>query len=172
MLTERQVQEAIANFAKTISSQPLGLAHHRPDPAALHTNCVANALAFAEKHGGQVRFGWHFLFRMSPDFGHYLIATNDAVWHNPVELQLVDVTPLHTRRKHQPVTQDGDLLFLVDDDAKPSRRKTWQSHCRCGFTLLATTKALRNTSPSCKSKSATNTIKRMALVSRDRDRNC
>lgn len=86
---------------------------------AAHTNCIANALTYTWKHGGQVRFGWYFLFRRSPDYGHYLIAVHHAVWHDPDTLMLVDVTPLNPDEKHQPIGQNSDTLFLLDDKARP-----------------------------------------------------
>lgn len=119
MHTEDEVHASIKQFASTISQQPLGLAHYRPHSDAIPTNCIANVHSFVEMHGGQVRYGWYFLFRHSLDNGHYLIATHHVVWHNPFDHTLVDVTPFHTEEKHRPIIQDGDPLFLVDDKAQP-----------------------------------------------------
>ncbi len=119
-ITEHELQQGIKEFASKISDQPLGLAHHRPDASAKHTNCIANALAVREKYGGSVCYGWYFLYRMSPVFGDYLIGTHHAVWHNPNDLTLVDVTPFHPEEELRPIiTPNRDLLFLVDDKAQP-----------------------------------------------------
>ncbi|MCG8432991.1 MAG: hypothetical protein MJA83_03040 [Gammaproteobacteria bacterium] len=120
-LTSSELNRAIKEFSREISDQPLGLALHRPHPNAQHTNCIANALAVHKGYGGGVVYGWYFLHRFSIEFGDYLIATHHAVWHNPSDLSLVDVTPFHPEQKHKPITQDGDLLFLVDDNAQPFR---------------------------------------------------
>lgn len=120
-LTPNEIHNALKEFAASISDQSLGLAYRRPHPNALHTNCIANVLAVREEYGGQIRYGWHFIHRMSLEFGDYLITTHHAVWHNPADLTLVDVTPFHLEKKQQPITQDRDLLFLVDDNAEPFR---------------------------------------------------
>jgi hypothetical protein len=106
-------------FAASISSQPLGLVRHRPRPDADHANCLANASAAVKEAGGDVRYGWHFQIRTSLEFGDYIVATYHAVWHEPTDHGLVDVTPFHPDEHFQPITQNGDLLFLVDDAAEP-----------------------------------------------------
>ena len=119
-MTEYALQQGIEEFASKISDQPLVQALHRPDANAKHTNCIANVLTIKEELGGSVCYGWYFLYRMSPEFGDYLIATHHAVWHNPNDLNLVDVTPFHPEEKHRPrITPNGDLLFLADDKAQP-----------------------------------------------------
>jgi hypothetical protein len=118
-LTAKELQKGIKIFASKISNQTLGLAYYRPDNDAKHTNCIANVFSVKKKLGGDVRYGWYFSHRQSVKFGHYLIATHHAVWHNPNNLTLVDVTPLHTEEKHRPITQNGNILFLVDDKALP-----------------------------------------------------
>ncbi len=53
-----------------------------------------------------------------PEAG-YLLAVHHAVWHPPSSEQLIDVTPLHDDRKHQPITEKGSVLFLFDEAALP-----------------------------------------------------
>ena len=118
-LTARELHDSIKEFAISISNHPLGLAYHRPHPNARHTNCIANAVSVKERYGGQVCYGWYFIHRLSIDFGNYLVATHHAVWHNPDNFMLFDVTPFHPEERHQPITENGDLLFLIDDNAKP-----------------------------------------------------
>ena len=118
-LNETDLNSAIKRFAATISQQLIGLVLHRPYANAVHTNCISNALVVFEKYGGKVRFGWYFLFRTSLKYGDYLIATHHAVWHNPTDRKLVDVTPFHPEEKHRPISFGGDLIFLVDDKAQP-----------------------------------------------------
>jgi hypothetical protein len=112
--------KSINSFARTISSQPMGLAYHRPEKWAHAFHCFANVIKKVQQDGGNARFGWTFSCRImsdAPDLG-YLIATHHAVWHAP-DGRLVDVTPFHTDAKHHPYAPTGDVLFLVDDKAKP-----------------------------------------------------
>lgn len=119
-LTGAQFKDAVESFARTISKHKLGLAIHRPDPDAQPTNCVANALAAQEQRGGQIRYGWYFHLRYALQFGDsYLIAIHHAVWHDPSDCNLVDVTPFHSEELHHPFTQNGNVLFLLDPNATP-----------------------------------------------------
>lgn len=108
-------------FVASLSDQPCGLAHYRPHPEAAPVNCISNVKAVVDAYGGAVRFGWHFVHRVWKEHGDYLVATHHAVWHNPDDLSLVDVTPFHPDQQHHPVTSGGDVLFLVDDNAEPYR---------------------------------------------------
>lgn len=36
-------------------------------------------------------------------------------------MSLVDVTPFHPELRHHPITHSGDTLFLVDQQAHPTR---------------------------------------------------
>ena len=113
------LRDALSDFAESLSSGPIGLARYAPAPGASHTNCLGNALDVAGARGGRVRFGWCFLVRESIDYGPYLVAVHHAVWHDPESLGLIDVTPRHPDPNHHPMTQGGDALFLVDDQAQP-----------------------------------------------------
>ncbi len=117
------VRDAIREFAESIDAGPVGLARLDPVPGATPLNCIANALSARSARGGQVRYGWYFLLRESLDLGHYLIATHHAVWHDPDDLILIDVSPTHPDAKHQPLAQGNDVIFLVDDHAHPYERK-------------------------------------------------
>ena len=108
----------IDRFARSISSGPLGLAHHRPQPWASPHTCYNNASEMASREGGCIRCGWTFHVRTRPGIGDYVFATPHAVWHSPHDLSLVDVTP-HPDPHHAPVMQDGSVLFLVDESAAP-----------------------------------------------------
>ena len=107
-------------FARAISQGPLGLALHRPQSWAQPTRCFENATRQAELQGGRALFGWMFHYRVVADIPGpgYLIAAHHAVWHIP-NGQLVDVTPFHVDPKHHPIAPGGDVLFLVDSDARP-----------------------------------------------------
>jgi len=118
-ITLDQLQSSINQFASMISMQPLGLIRHQPSSDALPTNCLSNAQNFQKKNGGDIRYGWYFLHRMSPEYGDYLIATHHAVWQNPENTSLIDITPFHAEEKHHPIAPGGELLFLVDDKAQP-----------------------------------------------------
>lgn len=87
----------------------------------MHTSCLTNVRAKVERDGGQIIYGWFFLLRFAPAFGHYLLATHHAVWHSPRDMSLVDVTPFHPELRHHPITHSGDTLFLVDQQAHPTR---------------------------------------------------
>ncbi|WP_144061302.1 hypothetical protein [Hyphomicrobium denitrificans] len=114
------VQPHLEAFARTISREPLGLAVHRPEAWATPTRCFENAVCQAEQKGGRALFGWMFHYRVVEDIPGpgYLIAVHHAVWHTPTG-QLVDVTPLHDNPKHRPISPGGDVLFLVDTNARP-----------------------------------------------------
>lgn len=114
------VQVHLKAFARTISSEPLGLAVHRPEAWAKPTRCFENANHQAQRRGGRVLFGWMFHYRVVahiPGPG-YLIAVHHAVWHAPTG-ELIDVTPFHDDPKHHPISPGGDVLFLVDTKAQP-----------------------------------------------------
>lgn len=112
--------KSIYVFARTISSQPMGLAYHRPEKWADAFHCFANVIKKVQQDGGNASFGWTFSCRIMSDAHElgYLIATHHAVWHAP-DGRLVDVTPFHIDVKHHPYAPTGDVLFLVDDKAKP-----------------------------------------------------
>lgn len=114
------VRPYLEAFARTISREPLGLAFHRPEAWATPTRCFENAIRQAEQQGGRALFGWMFHYRVVGEISGlgYLIAVHHAVWHAPTG-QLVDVTPLHDDPKHRPISPGGDVLFLVDTNARP-----------------------------------------------------
>ena len=107
-------------FARAISQGPLGLALYWPQSWAQPTRCFENATRQAEQQGGRALFGWMFHYRVVADIAGpgYLIAVHHAVWHAPTG-QLVDVTPFHADPKHHPIAPGGDVLFLVDSEARP-----------------------------------------------------
>lgn len=112
---------AIENFATTISKQVLGHVYHRPDPASYPTYCINNVLGYIQINGGRIRYGWTFHYRTNEDFGDYLFATHHAVWQG-LDGYLIDVTPFHQDVKHHPITNDGSIVFLVDDLAQPLKK--------------------------------------------------
>ena len=118
MITEDELDNAIESFAKTISSQQLGLAYHKPDSESLPTNCIENVRQFIAKNGGKVKYGWTFNHRVSTEYGDYLFATHHAVWLAP-DGYLIDITPFHAEQKHHPITVEGSVMFLLDDKAQP-----------------------------------------------------
>ncbi len=99
----------------------MGLAHYRPQSWATNGRCFENAQRQAHVHGGRALYGWMFHYRIVTDIPGpgYLIAVHHAVWHAPPDGRIVDVTPFHADIKHQPITQNGDVLFLVDMNALP-----------------------------------------------------
>ena len=121
MISDSELVGAINTFAASISSQPLGLAHHLPESYADHTRCFENAMKKMAEDGGRVQFGWIFGHRYPshlPQSNGYLMATHHAVWHSP-DGSLIDVTPLHPDPKHQPFRPNGSILFQVDSSAEP-----------------------------------------------------
>lgn len=121
MISDSQLVSKINTFAASISSQPLGLAHHCPEPDAKHTRCFENAMQKMANDGGAVQFGWIFSHRYPSDITQsngYLMATHHAVWYAP-DGSLVDVTPLHPDIKHHPFRPNGSTLFQCDSKAEP-----------------------------------------------------
>lgn len=110
--------DGIKAFAGTISKQQLGVVLHSPEPWAIATNCFANVWEKVRRAGGRPQYGWTFCYRLIATGGGYLLATHHAVWHAPGG-EVIDVTPFHENPKHQPITSDRRVLFLVDDAAQP-----------------------------------------------------
>lgn len=108
--------EDINRAARSISDGPVGLAYHRPQAWAQPHTCYGNVLEMMRREGGVGQSGWMFLIRMRAGVGYYIIATPHAVWRPPHDNILVDVTP-HPDPKHAPVMQNGDVVFLVDNNA-------------------------------------------------------
>ena len=112
-------KDSINKFARTISSQPIGLAHHHPEKWAYAGHCFANVMKKVQQDGGRARFGWTFqggVISDSPELG-YLIATHHAVW-NAQDGSISDVTPFHANAKPF-CAPTGEVIFLVDDRAEP-----------------------------------------------------
>ena len=120
MLTEPDLRGHIQAFAATISLQPLGLARHCPEEWGQPMKCFENVMRKVQQDGGGVKFGWMFHHRHVIDIPGpgYLIAVHHAVWHAS-NGQLIDGTPFHSNPKHHPLAPGGDVLFLVDDRARP-----------------------------------------------------
>ena len=121
MITAEEFDKALKNFAKTISSQQLRLIYYRPDKDSMPTDCIENVKRFVESNGGSVKYGWTFNHRVSPQYGDYLFATHHAVWLDTNGI-LIDITPFHAEEKHQPMTIEGSIMFLLDDNAQPIKR--------------------------------------------------
>ena len=119
---DTMIYDRINELAPTISSQPLGLAYHRPESWALASRCFENATRKAAEAGGLCRFGWTFHHRYAdtvPGVG-YLFVTHHAVWHAPIG-HLIDVTSYPDPR-HRPIPSGESVLFLIDDRAQPVKR--------------------------------------------------
>jgi hypothetical protein len=136
----KRLMAGLSDFAQTISSQALGLAFYRPEGTALPTHCFENVLRKVDRDGGRIQFGWTFGTRLSSN-GEYLIATHHAVWHAPIG-QLIDVTPMHEEERHRPITHQGDILFLVDDLARPVQTKSFMAPLPSRFFALDDTAKL------------------------------
>jgi hypothetical protein len=117
------VNERIRAIAPTISTQPLGLVHHRPEDWAQPARCFENAARKVRQNGGRTMFGWTFHHRFALDIPGpgYLFLTHHAVWHEP-DGKLIDVTP-YLKAKHRPLPPGDSILFLVDARALPVTRK-------------------------------------------------
>lgn len=124
-MTDNQIKKSLIGFTKTLSNQPLVLASHQPEQSqsSKPRECISNVQAIVAKKGGEVRFGWYFQYQISSQYGDYLIAVHHAVWRNPNTSMLVDVTPYVITDKHQPLMQDKNLVFLLDDKSTPIRLK-------------------------------------------------
>jgi len=112
---------AIESFAKSISKETFGLVYYRPVKESIATNCITNVIHYVETYGGSVIYGWYFGHRESAQFGNYLIATHHAVWRAPDGI-LIDITPFHEEPKHQPLINQGSVIFQVDTNAKPIKQ--------------------------------------------------
>lgn len=110
--------EDINRVARSIGDGPMGLAHHRPQPWALPSSCFDNVQEMVRRNGGRGLSAWMFHPRMRPSVGRYVVATPHAVWHNPHDGSLVDVTP-HPDELHAPIIQRGGVLVLIDSGADP-----------------------------------------------------
>lgn len=121
MISQADLKKRIAEFASTISKQPLGLAKHLPESWAQQTRCFENVIRKYQQDGGRGQSGWMFQHKTlaDDDLLGYLIAIHHAVWHAPSG-ELIDVTPFHADPKHHPLAPGGDVLFLVDDATPPA----------------------------------------------------
>jgi hypothetical protein len=120
MSTELNIDEAIRSYAAFVSNQQLGLVHHLPEPWAKLGECFANVFEQVKRKGGRFQPGWMFHSRYVTDIPGpgYIIFSHHAVWHSP-NGTLIDITPFHNEIKHQPLTVQQSVLFLVDDKAQP-----------------------------------------------------
>jgi hypothetical protein len=118
------IKVRIDSIAPTISTQPLGLAHHLPESWAQTAKCFENVSRKVADAGGRIQFGWtfHHRFVESIPGPGYLFLTHHAVWHAS-DGRLVNVTP-YPDSKHFPLPRpDYDILFLIDDNAEPVRNE-------------------------------------------------
>lgn len=110
-------------FAHSINKQTkIGLVPYAPESWARQTMCFYNVYEKIEKSGGRVQFGWMFnLRRAAKILGNpeYVIAIHHAVWHELSTGRLFDITPFHNNAFHHPLTDNNDVVFLPDDNAKP-----------------------------------------------------
>ena len=111
-------EKEIDAIAVKISRGPLGLVCHQPEAWARPKCCFSNVWRKVELSGGRTRYGWTFHSRINAGAGEYIFVTHHAVW-NPPDGRLIDVTPFHEDPQHHPLLIDGNVLFLVDDKAKP-----------------------------------------------------
>lgn len=121
MLSDSELVKTINAFAASISSEPIGLAYHKPEKYAEHTRCFENSIKKMSLDGGAVQFGWIFSHRFPGNLKNskgYLMATHHAVWYS-TDGSLIDVTPLNPDPKHQPFRPNGNILFLMDSKAEP-----------------------------------------------------
>jgi hypothetical protein len=117
MINQKKLDEILRIFAETLSKQQLGLVYHIPDENSKATDCLANVRNYIKKKGGQAKFGWTFIYRIS-QYGGYLFATHHSVWLKN-DGTLIDITPFHPDIKHKPLTINGSVIFLLDDNAVP-----------------------------------------------------
>jgi hypothetical protein len=111
--------ESLQSFAASISPQPLKLIRRAPESWAKLGECYVNAQKKAWWDGGSRRFGWMFnylQFKGMPGEG-CLKAIHHCVWQSK-SFELVDVSPFHPDPRFEPLTQDGALVFLIDDQHK------------------------------------------------------
>jgi hypothetical protein len=108
----------IQRIAQQISRNLFGFIHHEPEPWARPACCFENVLRKVEISGGQGVSGWTFHYRSNPEFGGYVFVTHHGVWGAP-DRRLIDVTPFHDEQAHHPFALNGEVLFLVDETAKP-----------------------------------------------------
>jgi hypothetical protein len=120
VMSDADLKSGITAFAATISSQPLGLAKHRPEAWGHQLKCFENVGRKVQQDGGRGQSGWMFQYKYLADDTRlgYLIAIHHAVWHAP-NSQLVDVTPFHSKPQNHPLCPGDGVLFLVDDSAPP-----------------------------------------------------
>ncbi len=112
------IRNKIEEFATQICKKPfLGLVFHVPEIWARPNLCYLNVMEKVNKSGGKEVYGWTFNFRKS-NVGHYLFATHHCIWGSP-DGNPIDITPFNEEPKHHPITQDGSVLFLIDDTAMP-----------------------------------------------------
>lgn len=109
---------AIESFAKSLSNETFGLVYYKPDKDSIITNCISNVIHYVKRCSGSVICGWYFGHRESAKFGNYLVATHHAVWRAQ-DGKLIDITPFHEEVRHQPLTNQGSVIFQVDTNAKP-----------------------------------------------------
>jgi len=119
MLTPQEALSKIQQFAAEIGSQSLCQVSHQPKQDANPSRCFQNVSAKIAKDGGNILFGWTFIYRINSEHGGYLIATHHAIWC-AIDNKLIDVTPFTDDPKHHPITTlSNDVLFLVDELAQP-----------------------------------------------------
>lgn len=116
--TEEEREHVILEISTLISNDELVLILHLPGPGTIPTNCFSNVLSVQNLYGGEIKYGWLFFHRYSEKYGEYLFINHHAVWFNPSGY-LVDVTPFHNEEKHQPETNCGKVVFLLDGNAQP-----------------------------------------------------
>jgi hypothetical protein len=125
--TPALIAKRINKIAEEICSRSLlGLVHNRPELWAQPAGCFANVIRKVAQDGGRSRFGWTFHHRFverTPGPG-YLFITHHAVWNAP-DGSLVNVTPYPELRHHPYSVGRNNMVFLVDDNARPFQRQNF-----------------------------------------------
>jgi len=123
--TRYELVKRIVAIAPQISRGALHVTIHAPETWARHTQCFNNAETKVTTDGGSVTTGWYFIARNVAALGDrsYIFAVHHAVWTAP-DNTLVDVTPFHPDPNHHPITENGGVVFLIDDDAPPLKSGT------------------------------------------------
>lgn len=115
-------KDDINSFAYSISKQQIGLVPSIPENWARQRMCFYNVYEKIEMAGGRIQFGWIFNLRRSAKVlwnPGYIVAIHHAVWHELSTGRLFDITPFHDDMLHHPLTENNNVVFLLDDNAKP-----------------------------------------------------
>ena len=113
------VEQNIENFAKLINSQQLIFVKHSPVHDAKYKFCLKNVALHIEQFGGKPKCGWRFRHHEPKDMPqqYYLTAEHHCIWlNNDI---LLDITPLPQDKALYPLMNQGNHIFLPDNNADP-----------------------------------------------------